>query len=159
MPLQIWFFFILSACMSTSNSWSDSEGTLPFLSLLRKWKSHLPKKGKWLYGSSLNMQPGCQPSVPEGCFCGLAGEEPYPELSLYASSLFPQHLFPLPFWSMLPMQICFTPKTKVQLFWVGSDWMLCHMLSSSQSHSLSAWAFGLISTDVSFPGATDRASA
>lgn len=118
MPLQIWFFFVLSACMGTSNSWSDSDWTLPFLSLLRKWKSHLPKKGKWLYESSLNMQPVCQPSVPEGCFCGLAGEEPYPELSLYASSLFPQHLFPLPFWSMLPMQIyVLPPKQRFSCFW------------------------------------------
>lgn len=93
---------------------SDPEGTLPFPSAPRKQNSHLPKKGKCLYGSPLHIQPGRQVSVPASRSCGLAGEEPWPWVSLHPSSLFPQPLFPIPCPNRTPH---FTPKQRFSWFW------------------------------------------
>lgn len=109
-------FFILSACMGTSIHAVTLGNTVPFPSPLRKWNSHRPNKGKWLYGSPLHIQPGWQ--VPAGHFCGLAGEEPCPQLSIHPSSLFPQPRFPLPSWSLPLTQIyAFPPKQRLSWFW------------------------------------------
>lgn len=91
------------------------RGNTDFSFSPEKWNSHLSKKGKWLYGGPLHMQPGWQVSVPAGCFCG---EEPCPQLALHPSSLFPQPLFPLPSCSLPLMQIyVLPPKQRFGSFW------------------------------------------
>lgn len=74
-----------------------------FSVLLKKWNSYIPKKEKCLYGYHLHVQPGWQVSVPTSHSCDLADE-----IMILASNTI----------------LCFTPKTKLELFLLCSDWLL-----------------------------------
>lgn len=158
MPLQIWSFSISSACMGTS-IYRVTPGEHCAFSFSPKWKFYLPKKKKWVCEPPLHIQSGWQVSVPAAYFCALAGEELCPQLCLHLSSLFPQPIFSLLSWSWPLKQIYVLHPTQHKGSTVfGRLWIFCLVLCSSQSHSLPVRAFGSISTDVSFPGATGKAS-